>query len=206
MERRFTQTEVRLTKRADDKPLISGYGAVFYDGTDGTQYQLWEGCVERILPVAFDRAIAEKDDVRGLFNHDPNMVLGRAAAGTMRVSIDARGLKYEIDPGETTVSADVQEHLRRGDVTGSSFAFNVTDEDMRQETRDGETLWIREIKGVELLDCGPVTFPAYEGTEANTRSADGAKRSIDDVKNKLASQAAAQRDCVMARARACEIL
>ena len=166
MERRIASGRVQLIERTDAKPIIRGHGAVFYDGTPGTQYEIWDGMIERIMPGAFDRAIKEDQDIRGLFNHDPTLLLGRTTAKTMRLSIDEKGLAYEIDPGDTTIARDVQEHLKRGDVTGSSFAFTV----MTEEWRKDDGVQIREIKDVNLFDVGPVTYPAYTGSDSGVRS------------------------------------
>lgn len=183
MERRFTPApaaRVALTERADKQPTIVGYAAVYYRADDpATEYQLWEGAVERILPGAFDRAIAE-DDVRGLFNHDRNQVLGRKDAQTLRLISDDVGLGYEIDAGDTTCARDVVEHLRRRDVSGSSFAFMITDQNWRTEAG----IDIREITGVQLWDVGPVTYPAYAGTAAAVRAA------ADEVAEARAAHAA----------------
>ena len=170
MERRSTHSaKVILEHRGEDnKPVIAGLGAVYYDGTPDTEYELWEGVRERIMPGAFDGVM--DNDVRGLFNHDPSQVLGRTSAGTMKLRADKKGLHYEIDPGDTSVARDVLEHLRRGDVSGSSFAFSISDEEWRKE--DG--VEIREITGFKALyDTGPVTYPAYETTTAGVRSAGG---------------------------------
>lgn len=140
---------------------IEGYASVFYDGTPDTEYQLWDGAVERIMPGAFDRALKQDDPV-ALFNHDPSQLLGRKSAGTLRLSVDEKGLRYEIPPADTTVFRDVLEMQARGDLKGSSFGFWVKADQRRKE--DG--VEIREITEVELLDVGPVTFPAYEGTNS----------------------------------------
>lgn len=169
-ERRFTPhaaSRVSLeTRSADQPPAIVGYGAVFYDGTERTEYKLWDDLIERIMPGAFDRAVRERDDARGLFNHDSNMVLGRVSAGTLQLSIDKTGLRFAIDPGKTTVAADVMEHIRRGDVQGCSIAFRV----IEQVWRSVDKIDYREIMAVELFDVGPVTFPAYEATSVGVRS------------------------------------
>lgn len=169
MERRFVAqalSNVTLETREEGQPpAISGYGAVFYDGNPGTEYKLWSNAIERIMPSAFDRA-AKEDDVRGLFNHDPNMLLGRTSSGTMKLSVDSRGLKYEIEPPDTQCGRDTVTSLKRKDLTGSSFAFIVKSETWRDE---GD-ISIREINEVELYDCGPVTFPAYVGTTSGMRS------------------------------------
>ena len=157
--------EVRLHDDSDH-PRIEGYASVFYDGTPGTEFRLGSDFVERIMPGAFTKTLKDGDDVRGLFNHDPSMILGRSAAGTVELEQDKRGLKYSIDLGTTSVAEDVSKHIRRGDVSGSSFGFAVTDEEFKME--DGTE--IRMITGVRLFDVGPVTFPAYDGTEAVIRA------------------------------------
>jgi len=191
-ERRFCPGEVRLVEgREDEKgvypPKITGYAAVFYDGTPGTEFDMsgWFGepTVERIMPGAFTRAIAG-DDVRALFNHDPNLILGRNKAGTLRLSQDGKGLFYEVDPPETNTGQDVVTSLRRGDVTGSSFGF-VVEEDVwrKQKQADDTALKIREIVSVELWDVSPVTYPAYAGTSSEVRQAEGvelARRSFEE--------------------------
>lgn len=171
IERRNTAlAPVTLIQRADKTPLIVGYGAVFYDGTPKTEFDLGSGMVERIAPRAFDRAVKE-DDTRGLFNHDPNLLLGRTTAGTMRLSVDSKGLRYEIDPPDTAAARDVMELLRRGDVTGSSFSFKVDEQRWTEEKRDGETIQVREILAVHLFDVSPVVFPAYLGSDSGLRGA-----------------------------------
>lgn len=171
MERRYLFGDVSgvsLEPRAEgERPKIRGIASVYYDGTAATEYKLWTDTVERIMPGAFDAAL-ERDDVRALFNHDSNMVLGRTPK-TLTLSDSPEGLRYEIDPADTGVARDVTEHIRRGDVSGSSFAFLVTDEEWRKEDK----VTIREIRGVELFDVGPVTYPAYESTTAGVRSVDG---------------------------------
>ena len=173
LERRFTpHATVAVEKRDDGSQVIAGYGAVFYDPADpGTEYQLYSDMVERVALTAFDRALAERQDVRGLFNHDANMVLGRTAASTMRIGKDQRGLRYEIDQPDTQIGRDVAISIGRGDVTGSSFSFIVRGQSFKDRD-DGVT--IRTIEDVDLFDAGPVTFPAYEATTTGVRSGDAA--------------------------------
>lgn len=210
VERRYLPRSlhpVKIETRADGTKAITGYAAVFYDpARAGTQYQLWEDTIERIMPGAFDRALQE-DDCRALFNHDPNCVMGRTKSGTCRLSIDAVGLRYEIEPADTQISRDVQTWLDRGDIDGSSFSFNTTDVSWRSETDPAtkRETYIREIRGVTLFDVGPVTFPAYEATSAEChglRSAEdaGEARKAYDAFRRGRDQAARQ-----ARARAIEV-
>lgn len=164
IQRRARPLRPELREESEKSPVIAGYASVFYDGTPDTEYELWSGLRERIMPGAFDRAIRE-DDVRALMNHDPDNLLGRTATGTLRLLVDKRGLYYEIDPPATSYGADLMAILRRGDISGSSFSFRVTGEEWK---RDGDEDII-EITGVALYDVGPVTFPAYEATTAEAR-------------------------------------
>lgn len=163
--------EIKVETRADGGKMLTGYAAVFHrDGDAGTEYRLAPDVVERIAPTAFNRALQEKHDARALFNHDPNMLLGRAAAGTLRLSVDARGLRYEIDLPDTNVGKDVAASIARGDLSGSSFAFSIGKDGQRFEK--GKEYDVRHILDVDLYDVGPVTYPAYEGTTTGLRSGD----------------------------------
>lgn len=180
VERRFASRRVQVDKRADGKSVLTGYGAVFYRADDpGTQCELYTDVYERIMPTAFDSAMREKDDARGLFNHDINLLLGRVSSGTMRLSVDTVGLRYEIDPPENATGSNVVESVKRGDVTGSSFSFFPYTAKrgkvvwLEEKLPDGRMITIREIHDLELVDVGPVTFPAYDSSTASMRAAGG---------------------------------
>lgn len=172
-EVRVALGEVRAQTQDGKPTMLTGYASVFYRAGDGaTQFNLWPGCVERISPGAFDRALKDADDTRALFNHNPELLLGRTKSGTCRLSVDERGLKYEVDLADTTVARDVAQHIQRGDLSGSSFSFAVEDEEWTTErTAEGVEVEVRTIKSVGLFDVGPVTFPAYEGTDTAARQA-----------------------------------
>lgn len=206
MERRFIPTTgIEIRARAEDgtPTRIVGYGAVYFrDGDPGTEFELWpDGPIERIMPGTFDRAVRE-DDVRGMYNH--RHVIGRTLSRTMRLSVDNKGLRYDIDVPETQTGRDVLELIDRGDITGSSFGFEITDEEWRKV--DGRT--IREISGVRLFDTGPVDFPAYEGTTTGIRaigSVDEAKAAFEAEMDRERARIQAQRDRVMTRGRVVEL-
>lgn len=159
--------EVRLAEAASDAGPIVGYGAVFNERTQIGSY--W---VEEIAPGAFAAAIAEGADVRALFNHDQDHVLGRTAAGTLTLREDETGLWYEIAPADTQLARDLRANIAAGNITGSSIGFIVRAEEWTKPATPAD-LPLRRITEVEWLrDVGPVTFPAYEQTtaEAEARS------------------------------------
>jgi len=167
-ERLFVYGNLHSIEVRDDAEKLQrfvGHASVYYDGTPGTEYRV-RNVVERIMPGAFDRAI--HDDVVGLFNHDPNYVLGRTSSGTMTLEADGKGLRYEIMPAQdSTRHRDLMVDIKRGAVTGASFGFIPGDTSV---AREGDTT-VKYIRSVKMLrDVGPVTFPAYSGASAMMRS------------------------------------
>jgi Escherichia/Staphylococcus phage prohead protease len=202
MERRFLSAANRpIEVRAEQgqPPKIQGYAACFYSAGDpGTEYELFRygdfSAVERLMPDCFDRAVRE-DDVRSLFNHDPDHILGRVRANTCRLSIDSIGLRYEIDPPDTQTARDLMESLKRGDVTGSSFSFDYLKKNIIMQQEGDKERDIIEVHDVLLYDVGPVTFPAYTSTTAGVRSVneDALKRELDALRGERRRNAAGKR-------------
>jgi HK97 family phage prohead protease len=163
--RSLKNVEIRKNEDLEDSTTITGYASVFNEETNiGGYYR------EVIRPGAFKRAIEEKHDVRALVNHDENLVIGRSKAGTLVMAEDKTGLRVEIVIPNTTIGKDLRVSMERGDVDQMSFAFVVRKESW-QNPEDRVELPLREIEDVDLFDVSVVTYPAYEGTVANVRSA-----------------------------------
>jgi uncharacterized protein len=162
VERRFMQQEFRVSGEAEP-PKITGYAAVF-----GSSADIMGWWTEEIDSHAFDTVMGTNPDVRALFNHDPNLVLGRTTANTLQLSVDARGLAYEIDPPDTQVGRDLMVSMRRKDITQSSYAYIVKRDQWTDNEDESVTRRILEID--ELWDVSPVTYPGYAATSAIVRS------------------------------------
>ncbi len=161
IERRHTaggKIHVRKAAAEGDTPAvitIRGYAAVFSTLSDNLGYFR-----EQIAPGAFDGVL--QDDVRCFFNHEEHLILGRTASGTLRLSVDKKGLAYECDLPDTQTARDLAASMERGDVDQSSFAFRIAPNgDSWDEDPDtGGT--IRTItKIARLYDVSPVSIPAY---------------------------------------------
>lgn len=178
-ERRFFESEVRAAQKdeaADDDglPVIEGYAAKFNSETViGRYYQFRE----KINPGAFDDVL--KDDVRCLFNHDPNNVLARCVngKGTLTLSVDEVGLKYSYKTPNRQYAKDLSDAIAAGDVSQSSFAFEV--EEQTWTEIDGEMSTREIVKYKKLYDVSPVTYPAYADTEVAKRSFDSYKETLN---------------------------
>jgi len=128
------------------------------------------GFVERIQPGFFRDVLG--NDVVAAHNHDPSRDLGRTP-DTLRVGEDERGLWYEIEADlEDEVTRSVIRKIKRGQLKGSSFAFEVHDDGDTLERDDKRGLIRTLIPGgcKRLIDVGPVTYPAYQATSVGIRS------------------------------------
>ena len=165
----LAQLEVRAA--ADDQPtMMVGYAAVFDQLSDDLG-----GFREKIKRGAFSAHIGA--DVRALWNHDPNYVLGRTKSKTLHLQEDSSGLKVEIEPPDAQWARDLMAVMERGDVDQMSFGFRTLSDTW--EERDGEH--IRTLNEVELFDVSPVTFPAYPQTEIALRSLEAWKETTRNV-------------------------
>lgn len=169
LERRTCESlTASIETRADGARTLVGYAATFYSiSNPDTEYALWDNMVERIMPTAFNRALAESQDVLALFDHDPAQLLGRVASGTLKLSVDGVGLRYEVALPDTSLGRDLAVWIARGDVRGASFGFRATSTKLIEQP-DGRT--IREVHDCDLRDVGPVVRPAYGATTADIRS------------------------------------
>jgi HK97 family phage prohead protease len=162
-EHRFA-SEVRASS-SDAGKKLSGYAAVYnVPAVIGGQFN------EVLRPGCFDACLAEDPDVRALWGHSDLTVLGRTAAGTLRLHTDSKGLFYEIDLPDTQAANDLWKSVSRKDVTGSSFGFYAVKENWIAATKPGD-LPTREILAANIFDVSPCSFPAYEqGTTVDARS------------------------------------
>ena len=176
IEKRWDVGEVRAAEVEGEPTKIIGYASVFNSRSE----LIFGSFREVIKPGAFDDVLG--DDVRALFNHDPNFILGRSSAGTLSLSVDDRGLRYEITAPQTQTIRDlVLAPMQRGDISQSSFAFRVA-RDGERWYQDEDGVVVREItRFSRLLDVSPVTYPAYQ-------EADSAVRSLEQWRSQQAEQ------------------
>ena len=169
------------TREEEDngKIFLEGYFVVFNRET-----KLWEGAYEEIDSLAFNNTM--NNDIRALINHDTTLVLGRNKSNTLQLKADEKGLwgKVEINKDDTD-AMNIYQRVKRGDVSGNSFGFNILDEVM-EERDDGSVKWI--IRDIDLHEVSITTFPAYEETtiQARCKQLDQHnKRRLDIKKEKL---------------------
>jgi len=152
------------TRDESDELILEGKFVAY-----GDIYEVWEGATESIAQGAFRNSIHQ--DVRALYNHNDDLVLGRTSAGTCVLEDRADGLWAKIIVNKKDTDAmNAYARVERGDVSGCSFGFNIKSEETEYR-EDGTVHWtITEVD--PLYEISLCTYPAYQATHVSARSAD----------------------------------
>ena len=160
MEKRIFNIENRFEKREDGKEVVVGYGSIFNSKSENLG-----GFYEYISPTAISEETIAKSDVRALINHDANLILARSTSGTLDLSVDEKGLKYEFEIPETSYGKDLAINMKNGNLNQSSFAFTVGDDEWSTDDNGND---IRTITSIDkLFDISVVSYPAYSQADSD---------------------------------------
>jgi HK97 family phage prohead protease len=177
------------TRETDEGKHISGYFAVF-----NSNYEITPMMSESIDPHAFDSSL--NGDIRALVNHNTDLVIGRTTNGTMKINVDEHGLFADVLINEKDSDAmNAWARVDRGDVNQCSFGCYITDEEYSTR-EDGGSHWV--IKDMDLFEVSICTFPAYEATSIQARSADLTdvkKREIEAFKENMRTKLKGESQC-----------
>lgn len=174
MQQRYMKMS-EVTTRSDDAGnlILEGYFARYDD-----VYDVCEGATESIQRGAFTEAI--QGDVRALYNHNTDIVLGRTGAGTLTLRDTDVGLWgcISINPKDTA-AVDAYQRIARGDVSGCSFGFDIPSDGQITTVKDDGSVHWTITRVMPLYEVSPVAFPAYKATyvEARSQELKGIKRS-----------------------------
>lgn len=150
-----------------DTRIIEGYAIVFNSQSEDL------GFFETIAPSAVTEDTINTSDVFCLFNHNPDKVLARSkyGKGSLTLVLDDRGLKYSFEVPNTELGNELLEHVRRGEIDGSSFAFIVSADEGSEVWENINGTTHRTINKIEcLVDVSPVWQPAYSATSVGARA------------------------------------
>ncbi len=162
-ELRYIPIEDFEVREGDGQPKLEGHASVF--NKEAVIYGSWR---EKVSPGAYKKTIKE-NDIRALWNHNTDLVLGRNKSGTLDLLEDTKGLKVQISPPDTQAGRDAVTSIKRGDVTQMSIAFQIVKEEWIQPA-DARDLPLRIIREAKLFEVSPVTFPAFEQTSISARN------------------------------------
>lgn len=193
MEQRVMRMRDATVRERDGGRYLEGYFAVF-----GEPYQVCAGWVETISPGAFARYLATGQDVKVLWNHDTNVVLGSTANGTASLREDETGLFGSVlinDKDQDAVNAHAR--VERGDVDGCSFGFEIA---RHEEWWDDDGVYHTRIMEVDpLYEVSPCTFPAYTSTSISARAAQTLVEAREKLERAQAERRRQWREQMLAR-------
>lgn len=173
IEKRGGELQIEVSDR-----LVSGYAVIFDTWSNDL------GFYEKILKGSITEDTIKRSDVICKLNHDDQKVLARSkyGEGSLILEVDEKGLKYTFEAPKTQYGDELLEYLRRGDITGSSFAFTIEEDEFSYQwpfDKDADPVLCREVIKVDkLIDVSPVFLPAYEQTSVAN------KRKLEEVELK----------------------
>lgn len=174
LEKRFLGAEAQLTVSGDPaSPGLHGYAAVYNVRSHALPLSAGRRFFEVIAPGTFAKALSRNPDVRGLLEHDPAKMFGRTKSGTMLLSEDQRGLRFEVPKlPQHGVGPQIVEQLARGDLDSCSFGFFSPKggDTWSVERIGGEEVALRTLHDVNLADVSLTAFPVYPETTVALRS------------------------------------
>lgn len=174
MEHRALKMKDPQVRERDGARYLEGYFAVF-----DKPYYVCEKWVETIAPGAFRRALESGKDVKVLWNHNHDIVLGSTGAGTATLREDDVGLWGSVlinEKDQDAVNANAR--VERGDVDGCSIGFEIA---KLEESWEGEQYRTRILEIDPLYEVSPCTFPAYMDTSISSR----AKASMEQARTRF---------------------
>lgn len=187
MEKRvFNLSRMQKREGEGGKLYLEGYFARYNE-----PYEVCAGWIETIAPGAFARFLATAGDVKALWNHNRDIVLGSRANGTLTLTETAEGLFGTVEINRNDGDAmNAYARIERGDVNGCSFGFDCK----YDESVDDQGVYHTVIREVDpLYEVSPCTFPAYESTSIEARNR------LDEMKARGARQLAVWREQMRAK-------
>lgn len=168
----------------EESRTVEGYAVVFNSLSENL------GFYETIHKGAITQETIDNSDILCKFNHNDEKVLARSkyGKGSLLLEVDEIGVRYLFEAPHTQLGDELLEHLHRGDITSSSFAFTVSSEPNSERWYKENGILYRDIYKIDrLYDVSPVWNPAYSNTTCSARSQEMVNKSneIDEKMNQL---------------------
>ena len=185
LETRIVEVDEFEVREESDGMHLEGYAALFNSRSENLG-----GFTETIKPGAFRASLKARNDIKLLWNHNSDIVLGSTRAGTMTLTEDERGLKVSAVLPNNTAGRDARESISRGDVTGFSFGFSMPARGGDEWNSEGTE---RVLKSVRLHEVSVgVAFPAYPETNGTATV-----RGLDKIAKRAGVDADALADALL---------
>lgn len=200
LEKRSYNFEIRA-EETESGSIITGRPIVYNSRTD-------IGYFDEVIEAGALNG-TDLTDVRFLVNHDLSKIpLARSRRNngnsTMQLMVDNDGMSIRVtlDTENNAEARSLYSAVQRGDISGMSFMFGVSDEEWTEMESDHPTRHIRQISTV--VEVSAVTFPAYEATEINARSKEAlesARSALENARQQRSAEVDTADDLELAKAK-----
>lgn len=192
IERRILKGVQFQTREEDGKRYLDGYYSVF-----DQPYEVFPGWIEEIAPGAFSRSLRSGADVKVLWNHNTDIVLGSTENRTAYLAEDELGLHGPVEINENDQDAmNAYARVARGDVRGCSFGFDIRG---IEESWDEDGTYRTRLTDIDLFEVSPCTFPAYAQTSIQARAREELEAARKKLEEKRAEKNQKWRETMLAR-------
>jgi len=130
------------------------------------------GFVEKVAPGAFARTLASGKTIFAVHHHNFENVLASTKSGSLKLSEDARGLRFEIAMPETSLGHDIHALVKRGDLSSMSFSFRINGAQGESWRERSDGVIERTLLDLDLFEISTVANPAYPSSEVFARAID----------------------------------
>ena len=189
MEKQYRSFNGTIDNSNTESRVVSGYAIRFNEESQNM------GFIETIDRSALTQEVINNSDIYAKLNHRDDAILARSRYGEGSLSLELRedGLFYSFESPNTQWGNELLEHIKRGEISTSSFAFMVAQDPNAErwyKTEDG-TIKRTIYKIGRLFDVSPTYEAAYLTTSCNTRNMDEVEKikakskEIDENMNSL---------------------
>jgi HK97 family phage prohead protease len=163
IELRDTEQEIRNWWRLELRAIAGKiFGKIPYNSFS----ENLGGFYEKLKPGVFSSSLKSDRDIYFLWSHDAKVPLGSTASGTLKLTDTSTGLKFGLIPPDTQAGRDALTSVRRGDIKGVSFGFEVKEESwVKINNQD-----VRLVCDAKLYELSAVVWPAYKETKLSARA------------------------------------
>lgn len=155
-----------ILKDESESRTVSGYAVRFNEPSQNL------GFYETIERGALSDEVIAKSDIYARLNHREDTVLARSryGEGTLHLELRDDGLFYSFEAPHTAAGDELLEHIKRGEISTSSFAFTVADNDKSERWYKEDGQLKRTIYKIDrLYDVSPTFEGAYLTTSCYSR-------------------------------------
>ena len=166
MDKQYRSFNGTINPISEESRIVEGYAVRFNEPSQNI------GFYETIDRGAITEDTIKQSDIYARLNHREDTVLARSryGEGTLQLTLTDEGLFYRFEAPHTAAGDELLEHIKRGEISTSSFAFSVSDDNKSERWFKEDGKMKRTVYKIErLYDVSPTFEGAYLTTSCYSR-------------------------------------